>query len=193
MGVYCQPIVDSLSYPLDSIPRYLDWVHLIAYDYHLPTREKFALPHAALFDPTSHNNTDCCITWLLNRGFPARKLVLGLPYHGYAWQLEDSSADAIGHPAVGPAETADGSFGYKAIKSFIRDFGYGISSVCNGTYVVNFFRKGWETVEEDPKPGLKLVVVVERLLVKMYYPKQNENHVYRPKEGLVLVSLDPVE
>ncbi|KAI6703205.1 hypothetical protein NL676_012341 [Syzygium grande] len=57
-------------------------------------------------------------------------------------KLEDSSADAIGHPAVGPAETADGSFGYKAIKSFIRDFGYGTSSVYNGTYMVNFFRKG---------------------------------------------------
>ncbi|KAI6701831.1 hypothetical protein NL676_010967 [Syzygium grande] len=50
-----------------------------------------------------------------------------------------------------------------------------------------------ETVKEDRKPGPKLVVVVERLLVKMYYPKQNENHVYRPEEGLVLVSLDPVE
>ncbi|KAI6668330.1 hypothetical protein NL676_016183 [Syzygium grande] len=108
MGVYCQAIVDSVSYPLDSIQRYLDWVHLIAYDYHLPTREKFALPHAALFDPASHNNTDFCITWLLSRGFPARKLVLGLPYHGYAWKLEHWSDDAIDHPTVGPVVTADG-------------------------------------------------------------------------------------
>ncbi|KAL3744230.1 hypothetical protein ACJRO7_013479 [Eucalyptus globulus] len=163
MDVYCQPIVDSLSFPLDSIQRYLDWVHLIAYDNHLPTREKFALPHAALFDPASHNNTDFCITWLLTRGFPARKLVLGLPYHGYAWQLMDSSGDAIGHPAVGPAVTADGSFGYKAIKSFIRDFGYGASSVYNDTYVVNFYSKGLVWINFDD---------VEAIRAKVTYAKE---------------------
>ncbi|XP_030456426.2 receptor-like serine/threonine-protein kinase SD1-6 [Syzygium oleosum] len=158
MGVYCQAIVDSVSYPLDSIQRYLDWVHLIAYDYHLPTREKFALPHAALFDPASHNNTDFCITWLLTRGFPARKLVLGLPYHGYAWQLEDSRDDAIGHPTVGPAVTADGSYGYKTVRSFIRDFGYGASSVYNGTYVVNFFRKGLIWINFDDVEAIRAKV-----------------------------------
>ncbi|KAI6703209.1 hypothetical protein NL676_012345 [Syzygium grande] len=64
-------------------------------------------------------------------------------------RLEDSSANAIGHPAVGPAVTADGSFGYKAIRSYIRDFGYGASSVYNGTYVVNFFRKGLVWINFD--------------------------------------------
>ncbi|KAF7849774.1 hypothetical protein BT93_L0293 [Corymbia citriodora subsp. variegata] len=165
MAVYSQAIFDSLSYPLDSIQRNLDWVHLIAYDYHLPTREKYALPHAALFDPASQNNTDFCITWLMTRGFPTRKLVLGLPYHGYAWQLEDLSADAIGHPVVGPAVTADGSFGYKAIRSYIRDFGYGASSVYNSTYVVNFFRKGSIWINFDD---------VEAIRAKVTYAKEKE-------------------
>ncbi|XP_048134324.1 receptor-like serine/threonine-protein kinase SD1-6 isoform X4 [Rhodamnia argentea] len=158
MAVYCESIADSVSYPLDSIRRYLDWVHLVAYDYHLPTREKFALPHAPLFDPANRNNTDFCITWLSTRGFPARKLVLGLPYHGYAWRLEDLSADAIGHPAVGPAVTADGSFGYKAIRSFIRDFGYGAISVYNGTFVVNFFRKGLVWINFDDVESIRAKV-----------------------------------
>ncbi|KAK3435680.1 hypothetical protein EUGRSUZ_C00389 [Eucalyptus grandis] len=163
MAVYCQPIFNSVSYPLDSIQRNLDWVHLIAYDYHLPTRERFALPHAALFDPASQNNTDFCITWLLTRGFPARKLVLGLPYHGYAWQLEDSSPDAIGHPAVGPAVTADGSFGYSSIKLYIRDFGYGATSVYNSTYAVNLFRKGSVWINFDD---------VEAIRAKVTYAKE---------------------
>ncbi|KAL3744217.1 hypothetical protein ACJRO7_013468 [Eucalyptus globulus] len=163
MAVYCQPIFNSVSYPLDSIQRNFNWVHLIAYDYHLPTKERFALPHAALFDPASQNNTDFCITWLLTRGFPARKLVLGLPYHGYAWQLEDSSADAIGHPAVGPAVMADGSFGYRAIKSYIRDFGYGASPVYNGPYVVNLFRKGSVRINFDG---------VEAIRAKATYAKE---------------------
>ncbi|XP_056176855.1 uncharacterized protein LOC115668446 isoform X2 [Syzygium oleosum] len=162
MAVYRESIADSVSYPLDSIQSKLDWVHLIAYDYHLPTRDKFALPHAALFDPASQNNTDFCITWLLTRGFPARKLVLGLPYHGYAWQLEDSSDDVIGHPAVGPAVTADGSFGYKAIRSYIRDFGYGASSVYNGTYVVNFFRKGLIWINFDDVEAIRAKVTYSK-------------------------------
>ncbi|KAI6682418.1 hypothetical protein NL676_036299 [Syzygium grande] len=163
MAVYRESIADSVSYPLDSIQNKLDWVHLIAYDYHLPTRENFALPHAALFDPASQNNTDFCITWLLTRGFPARKLVLGLPYHGYAWQLEDSSDDVIGHPAVGPAVTAaDGSFGYKAIRSYIRDFGYGASSVYNGTYVVNFFRKGLIWINFDDVEAIRAKVTYSK-------------------------------
>ncbi|KAL3744224.1 hypothetical protein ACJRO7_013475 [Eucalyptus globulus] len=163
MAVYCQPIFNSVSYPLDSIQRNLDWVHLNAYDYHLPTRERFALPHAALFDPASQNNTDFCITWLLTRRFPARKLVLGLPYHGYAWQLQDSSADAIGHPAVGHAVTTDGSFGYKAIKSYVRDSGYGASPVYDGTYVVNLFRKGSVWINFDD---------VEAIRAKVTYAKE---------------------
>ncbi|KAK3435681.1 hypothetical protein EUGRSUZ_C00390 [Eucalyptus grandis] len=148
-AVYSQPIFNSVSYPLDSIQRNLDWVHLSAYDYHLPTRERFALPHAALFDPASQNYTGFCITWLLTRGFPARKL--------------DSSANAIGHPSVGPAVTADGSFGYRAIKSYVRDFGYGASPVYNGTYVVNLFRKGSVWINFDG---------VEAIRAKVTYAKE---------------------
>ncbi|OMO88717.1 hypothetical protein COLO4_20112 [Corchorus olitorius] len=33
----------------------------------------------------------------------------------------------------------DGSMGYKTIRSYIRDYGFGISSVYNATYVVNLF------------------------------------------------------
>ncbi|KAI6668331.1 hypothetical protein NL676_016184 [Syzygium grande] len=58
MAVYCESIADSVSYSLDSIQSNLDWVHLIVYDNHLPTREKFALRHAAIFDLASQNNTD---------------------------------------------------------------------------------------------------------------------------------------
>nr|XP_028952955.1 class V chitinase-like [Malus domestica] len=41
--------------------------------------------HAALYDPFSYLNTDYGIRQWLNYSFPASKLVLGLPYHGYAW------------------------------------------------------------------------------------------------------------
>ncbi|XVE71099.1 hypothetical protein DITRI_Ditri10aG0123300 [Diplodiscus trichospermus] len=112
-----------VSYPIDSISRNVDWAHVVAYDYHLPTKEKFTGLHAALYNPSSNVNTDFGIREWLKIGLPQTKLVLDLPYHGYAWTLACSQDSAIGAPASGPAVTSDGSVGYKAIKSYIWDHG----------------------------------------------------------------------
>ncbi|XP_024033707.1 uncharacterized protein LOC18054261 [Citrus clementina] len=61
--------------------RNLDWIHVLNFDYYLPTRDNF----------------------------------------------------------TGPAITIDGSVGFKFIKGFIRDYGYGAASVYNHSYVMNFF------------------------------------------------------
>ncbi|KAM2312969.1 hypothetical protein ACFX1S_026195 [Malus domestica] len=63
--------------------------------------------HAALYDPSSYLNTDYGIRQWLNYSFPARKLVLGLPSHGYA---------------SGIAVTNDGSMSYKYIKGYTRSY-----------------------------------------------------------------------
>ncbi|XP_021277453.1 cysteine-rich receptor-like protein kinase 27 [Herrania umbratica] len=133
------PEIEMVSYPIESISRNVDWAHVVAYDYHLPSRENFTGVHAALYNPSSHVNTDFGIREWLNKGFPPSKLVLGLPYHGWAWKLVSPQDNAIGAHASGPAITIDGSMGYKSIKSYIRDYGYGAASVYNATYVVNLF------------------------------------------------------
>ncbi|OMO57890.1 hypothetical protein CCACVL1_25655 [Corchorus capsularis] len=129
----------GISYPIDLIHRNVDWAHILSYDYHLPTRDNFTGLHAALYNPSSQVNTDFGIREWLNRGFPPTKLVLGLPYHGWAWRLVSPQDNAIGAPSSGPAVTRDGSMGYKAIKSHIRDYGFGVASEYNATYVVNLF------------------------------------------------------
>ncbi|XP_039031833.1 class V chitinase-like isoform X2 [Hibiscus syriacus] len=133
------PTIGTVTYPIDSIRRNVDWAHVVAYDYHLPTRENFTGVHAALYDPSSNVSTDFGISEWLNKGMLPSKLVLGLPYHGYAWKLVNSQDNAVGAPASGPAVTMDGSMGYKAIQSYIRDYGYGAASVYNATYGVNLF------------------------------------------------------
>ncbi|KAK4381109.1 G-type lectin S-receptor-like serine/threonine-protein kinase [Sesamum angolense] len=45
----------------------------------------FTGAHAALYDPSSNLSTDYGINEWIRRGLPANKLVIGLPYHGYAW------------------------------------------------------------------------------------------------------------
>ncbi|KAJ0031054.1 hypothetical protein Pint_14658 [Pistacia integerrima] len=91
-GVRYIPIHETVSYSIESMKRNLDWVHVVAYDYLLP------------------------------KGFPANKLVLGVPYHGYAWSLANPNDKAIGAPASGPAVTIDVSIGYKIIRALIQNY-----------------------------------------------------------------------
>ncbi|MCE5166016.1 hypothetical protein HAX54_014010 [Datura stramonium] len=57
MGAYYHH-VDSMSYPVDTIVRNFDWVHLITYDYYLPTKDNFTGAHTALYGHASKLNTD---------------------------------------------------------------------------------------------------------------------------------------
>ncbi|XP_052482101.1 wall-associated receptor kinase-like 10 isoform X1 [Gossypium raimondii] len=152
------PIVNSVSYPIESTKLNLDWVNIKAYDYYVPTLDRFTGFHAALYDPLGRANTDDGIKEWLKRGFPADKLVLGLPYHGYGWMLVNSGDSGIGSAASGPAHTIDGSIGYKSIKSFILDYGYGVEAVYNSTYVVNICKIGSIWINFDDVEAIKAKV-----------------------------------
>ncbi|KAF2310404.1 hypothetical protein GH714_009183 [Hevea brasiliensis] len=142
MAVHHMPIIGATSFPVESILRNIDWANIIAFDYHVPLKENVTGNHAALYDPSGYFSADSGIKEWLRRGFPASKLVLGVPYHGYAWTLLNPNDNSIGAAALGPALTKDGSAGYKLIKSFISGYGYGATSTYNATYVVNYFTIG---------------------------------------------------
>ncbi|NP_001312658.1 G-type lectin S-receptor-like serine/threonine-protein kinase At1g11330 precursor [Nicotiana tabacum] len=136
MGAYYSPMLDSMSYPIDTIIRNFDWVHLKAY--------------AALYDPTSKLNTDYGIKEWIKRGLPANKIVLGLAYHGYAWTLVNPKHNTVRTPARGLAITQDGSISYRYIKQYMKS--YGVTPVYNSTFVVNYvtigsFWIGYDDVE----------------------------------------------
>ncbi|XP_031284791.1 putative cysteine-rich receptor-like protein kinase 16 [Pistacia vera] len=120
-----------------------------AYDYYVPTRDKFIGAHAALYGSSSWFNTNYSISEWLRIGVEAQKLV-----------LDDN---AIGARTSGPSITIDGSIGYKFIKSYVRDYGYGAASVYNHTYVVNFFTSGTNWINFDG---------VEAIRAKVSYVKE---------------------
>ncbi|XP_030954776.1 uncharacterized protein LOC115977205 isoform X2 [Quercus lobata] len=164
MSGYYLPALDSVSYPIESMMKNLDWVHVKAYDYYVPRIDNFTYTHAALYDPMNGANTDSGIKEWKRRGFLLSKLVLGLPYHGYAWTLLDPNNNAMGAPAIGPAVTADGSMGYKFIKSYLRSFPSEAAPVYNATYVVNFCTIGPAWINYDD---------VEAVKAKVSYAKQS--------------------
>ncbi|KAG5564142.1 hypothetical protein RHGRI_000359 [Rhododendron griersonianum] len=160
---------------MESIRRNFDWVLIVSFFYHLPTMENFTGAHSALYDPSSNVSTDYGIKEWISRGLPAKKMVLGLPYHGYAWTLLDPSANEIGSPATGPAVTLEGSMFYKFIKSYMQCDGEKV--VYNSTYVTNYgingsVRIGYDDVEAirtkgfvwegERASGLQSIVIKEK-------------------------------
>jgi GH18 family chitinase len=164
MQAHYMPALGSESYPMESMRRNLDWVHVKAYDYYVPGKENSTHFHAALRGQLNGANTDDGIKEWKRRGFLPSNLVLGLPFHGYAWTLVDPRNNAMGAPSSAPAVTMDGAMGYKLIKSYIRSFGYGAASVYNATYVVNSYTIGPTWINYDD---------VEAIRAKVSYAKQN--------------------
>ncbi|GMI84364.1 hypothetical protein HRI_002105600 [Hibiscus trionum] len=158
MSAYGLPIVNAVSFPIEPTKRNLDWVNIMAYDYYVPTVDRFTGFHAALYDPSGRANTDAGIREWLNRGFPAQKLVLGLPYHGYGWILVNSGDNGVGSAASGPDTTIDGSMAYWLIKSSIRNAGNRVEPVYNSTYVVNVFKIGSSWFNFDDVEAIKAKV-----------------------------------
>ncbi|KAE8678701.1 G-type lectin S-receptor-like serine/threonine-protein kinase [Hibiscus syriacus] len=158
MSAYGLPIVNSVSYHIDSAIRNLDWVNIVAYDYYVPTVERFTGFHAALYDPSGRANSDAVIGEWLKRGFPAEKLLLGLPYHGFGWVLVNSGDNGVGSAASGPANTIDGSMAYWFIKASIRNNGYGVEPVYNSTYGVNICKMRSIWISFDDVEAIKAKV-----------------------------------
>ncbi|KAM1731811.1 hypothetical protein ACFX11_017648 [Malus domestica] len=166
MAVRYFPAFESLIYPIESMKRNLDWAHVVAYDYHLPSKENVTGAHATLYDPSSSVNSDNGIRQWLNYSFPASKLVLGLPYHGYAWTLVNPKDNiGIGAPASGNAVTQDASMSYKFIKSYTRSYGGFIAY--NDTYVVNYctVRSTWINFDDVEAIRAKIAYVKAKKLL----------------------------
>ncbi|CAO2841860.1 unnamed protein product [Amaranthus hypochondriacus] len=124
------------DFPVDSIQRNFDWVHIMSFDYFVPKKDKFAHPHAALYDPYyPHINTDYGVNQWISKGLAANKILIGLPYHGWAWTLVNPKDSRIGAPASDVLFENDGSMGYRYIKDCVKS--YGAKIVYNSVYVEN--------------------------------------------------------
>jgi GH18 family chitinase len=159
-SVQYSPDLDNTSLPVESIQSNLNWVHVMAYDYYSPERSKNTAAHAALYDPSSQSNTDYGIGVWIARGLSASKVVLSLPFYGYAWTLKNPNDNAIGAPATGPAISNDGSLTYKDIKGYVQR--YGAAILYNATYVVNYCTIGSSWIGFDDVEAVKIKVSYAR-------------------------------
>ncbi|GMN74378.1 hypothetical protein TIFTF001_055796, partial [Ficus carica] len=128
------PDVGDASLPVDSIQSYLDWINIVSFGYYKPPTSNFTRADAALYDPSSNVSTDFGIRAWIGKGLSASKIVLGLPYRGYAWILVNPGESGIGAPAAGPAFNT--KYGVRTYMKIREDIKLNNASVTyNSTYV----------------------------------------------------------
>ena len=104
LSITINPNVNSSLYlDVPSILNNVDWVNLAVFDIQTPERYNkkadFVAPLYAPSDRHPEFNVDYQVKSLMNRGFPAAKIIIGIPTYGRVWVIEDGST-STGVPPV---------------------------------------------------------------------------------------------
>ncbi|KAI4490628.1 hypothetical protein M0804_003572 [Polistes exclamans] len=128
-------IIDE-GYNISYISKYLDYIHVMTYDYHGSWDLKI-LPNAPLYSNNDESVYQCfmsffknaTMSYLLQLGAPAKKLVLGLPMYGRTYisnKIISPNENPTGMPCdkdgfKGPYTSQDGFMGYNEICEELKD------------------------------------------------------------------------
>ncbi|KAJ0031338.1 hypothetical protein Pint_14600 [Pistacia integerrima] len=153
----------TIDYPIQAIANSLDWINVMAYDFYGPLWSNLTGPPAALYNPGNDQVSGSygVSTWI-QAGVTANKIVLGLPFYGYAWQLADANNHGFFAPSVGAALSSDGSAGYGQIEDFISE--NNATTVYNSTVVSNYCYSGTTWIGFDDTQSIS---------AKVSYAKEN--------------------
>jgi chitinase len=115
---------------LQAISHHLDWINLMAYDFHggwdNTTGFQSAL-YPAANDPTPALTADAAVQGYLEAGVPSEKIVLGVPFYGRGWAGAPATNDGLYQPAAGlpPGTWEQGVFDYKDLAAnYVHKDGY---------------------------------------------------------------------
>ncbi|MBN1440964.1 MAG: glycoside hydrolase family 18 protein [Anaerolineales bacterium] len=120
------PSVPSVisHFELGRIHPDLDWINLMAYDFHVASEPSTGLLsplYGSPRDPDSNSrksyNADAAAGAYLAAGVPPEKIVLGIPFYGRSWQT--AGGDGLFQPAGGPAPGPEES-GYLSYADIAR-------------------------------------------------------------------------
>jgi len=127
-------VIDQ-GYEVPTLAENLDYINLMAYDYH-GAWEKFASHHSPIyprveskeFDPNDHEfNVNTSVSHWLKLGMPAKKIILGVPFYGRSFYLE-KPADSYKTFGFGEKARSGGEAGL-----FTREKGYlAYYEICKG-------------------------------------------------------------
>ncbi|MFF3453407.1 glycoside hydrolase family 18 protein [Streptomyces sp. NPDC002730] len=110
------PAKIDAGFEVRRIMRDLDFVNLQGYDFH-GSWESTTAQQSALYAKNDFSVDQTVDAWR-DRGAPARKLVMGMPFYGQGWTGVTGGGDGLNQPAAAPAPAtwAAGYEDYKALK-----------------------------------------------------------------------------
>ncbi|KAL1205252.1 Class V chitinase [Cardamine amara subsp. amara] len=132
-AVYYSYSYFSVLYPVQAVADSLDWVNLVAYDFCDSGWSRITCSPAPLY---AGQSGDAGVRAWIHAGLPAKKSVLGFPYHGYAWRLKNANSHNYYADTTRPAISRGGPTGYDQIRRFIVNNKATI--VYNSTLVQNY-------------------------------------------------------
>lgn len=113
----------EVGYDLRQLNKYLDYFHLMCYDYHGKWDKKTgANAPLTSSDKNDYFTVEYSVNYMLSHGVDANKLVLGLPTYGRTFKLldENENSDNLGAATAetafsGPYTNEDGFMGYNEV------------------------------------------------------------------------------
>jgi chitinase len=94
------------GYDVDTLSRYLDFMTAMTYDFHVYINKLDNITgyNSPLYTPKGESkflSTSAILSYYLNVGIPASKLLIGIPLYGRSWTLASASQNTLHSPAVG--------------------------------------------------------------------------------------------
>ncbi|KAF2365039.1 Serine proteases trypsin domain [Trinorchestia longiramus] len=121
IGVMSSKRVIDNGYDLAGLAQHVDAVYLLAYDYHGKWERKTGL-NAPLYPRTGETardltkNVNFTVSYLIQKGVPPQKLILGLPMFGRGFFLADPANRHLGANSLdGEFSSGDGFLAYNEI------------------------------------------------------------------------------
>ncbi|KAF7990200.1 hypothetical protein HCN44_000005 [Aphidius gifuensis] len=119
----------SQAYRINEISQYLDFINLMAYDFHGSWESQTGM-HSGLYG-NDQLTVDAAVSYWLDQGCPPDKLVVGVPLYGKSWTLADPNNNGVGAPASGAGDPGEfsqaaGSLCYYEICQKISNEGWNL-------------------------------------------------------------------
>lgn len=109
---------------MNQVQSYVDAVNLMAYDFYMPGSDRITGNLAPLFtspeDP-KHSSADASVSAYEKAGVPAAKILLGVPFYGWAWQNVADKNHGLFQPGK---RGADANLTYDTIAKTMLEHGF---------------------------------------------------------------------
>uniref|UniRef100_A0A1B0D7M5 Chitinase n=1 Tax=Phlebotomus papatasi TaxID=29031 RepID=A0A1B0D7M5_PHLPP len=102
-------VIDA-GYDVPTLARYFDWIAVMTYDFH-GQWDKQTGHVAPLYyhpeDEVPHFNANFSLHYWIEKGAPARKIVMGMPLYGQSFTLADAKNNGLNAKAPGPGQAGE--------------------------------------------------------------------------------------